>query len=193
GGNGGSGGSNGSGDSPGSTDGGDSQGTGGDGGGDDGGKNGGGDGGTTTPPPQSVKVTVSGASTDYTGTCPPATGEAPNFTASITVGRVPVTVEYRWVTAHGKPSDPDWKTLDFAAGGGKTQQVNHTETAYEANGTIENEMGVEVREPLAATSNSVAYTVACEEEPPTDGGSYTPDVNVDVTPAAPQAVLTRRR
>ncbi|WP_327359415.1 serine/threonine-protein kinase [Streptomyces sp. NBC_01304] len=180
---GGSGGSNGSSDSPSGADDGGSQSTGDNGGGDDGGKNGG-NGGATTPPPQSVKVTVSGASTDYTGTCPPT--EYPAFTASITVGRVPVAVEYRWVTAHGEPSDPDWKALDFAEGGGKTQEVNHTEAGYEANGTVENEMGVEVRKPLAATSNSVAYTVVCEEEPPTDGGSYTPDVEA-------QAVLTRRR
>ncbi|MEV7193175.1 serine/threonine-protein kinase [Streptomyces sp. NPDC093510] len=147
----------------------------GDGNGNGSGQNGG-NGGKTTPPAQSVKVHVSGAHTQYEGACPPATGQAPSFTATFTVGRAPATVEYRWVTESGEPGDPGWKTLSFPSGGGKTRQVNHVETAYDpGGGTYENTIGVEVRKPVQTRSNSVAYAVACEEETPTGGASYTPN------------------
>ncbi|MET7360173.1 serine/threonine-protein kinase [Streptomyces sp. NPDC005562] len=134
-----------------------------------------GHGGTTKPPAQTVKVYVSGAHTRYTGVCPPTPGQAPSFTATFTVGRVPATVEYRWVTRSGEPADPGWKTLSFSSGGTRTRQVNHVETAYDADGgTYENAISVEVRRPVQATSNSVAYAVACEQETPTDGASYSP-------------------
>ncbi|MCF3120142.1 serine/threonine protein kinase [Streptomyces arenae] len=170
------GGSSGGGSSSGGSDSGGSTGgsTGGNGGGNGGGGNGG--GGKTTPPAQTVKVQVSGAHTQYAGVCPPTAGLAPSFTATFTVGRVPTTVEYRWVTASGEPSEPGWKTLSFPSGGTRTRQVNHVETAYDqGGGTYENSISVEVRKPVAATSNSVAYSVTCEQEPPTDGGSYTPN------------------
>ncbi|MFI7321419.1 serine/threonine-protein kinase [Streptomyces venezuelae] len=135
-----------------------------------------GSGGTTKPPAQSVKVHVVGAHTQYEGACPPAAGQAPSFTATFTVGRVPATVEYRWVTASGESGDPGWKTLSFSSDGGKTRQVNHVETAYDQDGgTYQNSVHVQVREPVSATSNSVAYTVTCEEETPTGGASYTPN------------------
>ncbi|MFI6383004.1 serine/threonine-protein kinase [Streptomyces sp. NPDC050658] len=146
-------------------------------GGSTGGSTGGGNGGTTTPPQQSVKVSVTGAHTEYSGVCPPAAGQAPSFTATFTVGRVPATVDYRWVTKTGEPSDPGWKTLTFASGGNRTKQVHHTETVTgEPGQTYQNEISVEVRSPVKATSNSVAYSVTCEEETPTDGASpYTSD------------------
>lgn len=147
---------------------------GGGGGGNDGG---GGNGGSTTHPAQSVKVTVAGTNTQYSGACPPAAGQAPSFTATFTVGRVPVTVDYRWVTKSGEPSDPGWKTLSFASGGGKTKQVHHTETVDgEPGSTHQNEISVEVRSPVKAGSNAVAYSVTCEEETPTGGASsYAPN------------------
>ncbi|WP_237330554.1 serine/threonine-protein kinase [Streptomyces sp. BA2] len=172
----------GSGDDGGSGDGGGSDGgstgggstDGGGGGGDDGG---GGNGGSTTHPAQSVKVSVTGANTEYSGTCPPAAGQAPSFTATFTVGRVPVTVDYRWVTKSGEPSDPGWKTLSFASGGGKSKQAHHTETVDgEPGSTYQNDISVEVRGPVEAGSNSVAYSVTCEEETPTGGASsYAPN------------------
>ncbi|TGA98780.1 serine/threonine-protein kinase [Streptomyces sp. MZ04] len=162
----------------GSSDGGSTNGSGSDGGstgnGSTGGStDGGGNGGTTTPPPQSVKVTVAGVRTEYSGACPTPAGQAPSFTATFAVGRVPVSVDYRWVTKSGEPSDPGWKTLTFASGGGRSKQVHHTETvAGEPGQTYQNEISVEVRSPVAATSNSVAYAVTCEkEETPTDGAS----------------------
>ncbi|MFD0553682.1 serine/threonine-protein kinase [Streptomyces rectiviolaceus] len=134
-------------------------------------------GGSTTHPAQTVKVSVTGANTQYSGACPPAAGQAPSFTATFTVGRVPVTVDYRWVTKSGEPGDPGWKTLSFASGGGRTKQVHHTETVEgEPGSTYQNEISVEVRGPVKASSNSVAYSVTCEEETPTGGASsYAPN------------------
>ncbi|OAH15874.1 serine/threonine-protein kinase [Streptomyces jeddahensis] len=131
----------------------------------------GGHGGTTSPPAQSVKVTVAAVRGSYTGTCPPPEAEAPAFTATFTVGRVPAEVDYRWVTTTGEPSDPGWKTLSFPSGGGKTKQVNHVELTYEADGTYHNEISVEVRGPVETRSNSVAFSVTCETEAPPDGAS----------------------
>ncbi|WP_371530053.1 serine/threonine protein kinase [Streptomyces sp. NBC_01283] len=144
-------------------------------GGGSGGKTGGGNGGSTTHPAQSVKVSVTGTNTEHSGACPPAT--SPSFTATFTVGRVPVTVDYRWVTKSGESSDPGWKTLSFASGGGKTKQVHHTETvAGEPGSTYQNSISVEVQSPVKASSNSVAYSVTCEKETPTGGASsYAPD------------------
>jgi len=130
------------------------------------------DGGNkTTQPAQSVKVTVAGAHTDYSGACPPPDAQAPTFTATFTVGRVPVEVSYRWVTRTGQVSDPGWKTLSFPANGGKTQQKQVVVTTYEKGGTFENSIGVEVRSPLHVTSNSVPFSVTCESETPTGGAS----------------------
>ncbi|MGX1881892.1 serine/threonine-protein kinase [Streptomyces sp. NPDC055287] len=138
------------------------------------GNNGGGNGGTTTPPPhQSVKVTVTAVQGSYTGTCPPPEAQAPSFSATITVGRVPAEVGYRWVTGSGESSGSEWKTLAFGAGEEKSKQVSHTELTYEEDGTHHDEMSVEVRSPVRATSNSVPFSVTCEQETPTGGASYT--------------------
>ncbi|APY89091.1 protein kinase [Streptomyces alfalfae] len=168
----------GSSDGDGSSDGG-SDGGGGDGGSTNGGNGGnGGDGGTTTQPAQSVKVRVEGSRTRYKGACPPAAGRAPSFTATFTVGRVPADVRYRWVTRSGESSDPGWKTLPFSSGGTKTRQVAHTETGYSTGSeTWTDAVHVQVRGPVSATSNSVEYSVACEQgqETPTDGASSPPN------------------
>ncbi|WP_399923384.1 serine/threonine-protein kinase [Streptomyces kanamyceticus] len=151
------------------------------GGGGDGGSgdNGGSGGGTAPPPAQTVKVHVSGAHTRYEGRCPPAAGQAPSFTAAFTVGRVPVEVEYRWVTKTGEPSEPGWKTLSFPAGSGRTKQVSQVETAYDqGGGTYTNTISVQVRAPVTTASNAVAYSVTCEQETPTGGGSYSPYASV---------------
>ncbi|HET6860413.1 MAG TPA: serine/threonine-protein kinase [Streptomyces sp.] len=193
---GGDGGSTGGNGSTGGDDGGDSGGTGGGGGGDDGGGGdsggtgggGGGDGGTTTSPPpaQSVKVTLTAVRDSYTGPCPPPAAEAPAFTATFTVGRVPVEVGYRWVTKDGESTEPGWKTLSFGAGGPKSKQVNHTEEVYRADRQpLRNEISVEVRSPVTAASDPVAFSVTCEEETPTDGvSSYTASSSASATAEA---------
>ncbi|MEU3255343.1 serine/threonine-protein kinase [Streptomyces sp. NPDC006997] len=130
----------------------------------------------TTAAPQSVRVSVAGARTEYAGPCPPSREEAPSFTATFTVGRVPAEVDYRWVTRHGELSDSGWKTLSFPADGARIRQDQVVVTTYAAGGTYEDEVRVEVRDPVRATSNAVAFSVTCVTETPTDGASasYSP-------------------
>lgn len=141
--------------------------------GDDAGSKGG-SGEHSTPPQQSVRVSVSAVRGSYSGACPPPAGEAPAFRATFTVGRVPVDVQYRWVTESGESSDPGWKTLSFTSGGPKTRSVDHVETGYTDGATLHNQVSVEVRDPVRATSNSVAYSVTCKTESPTGGTSPSP-------------------
>ncbi|MFF2995557.1 serine/threonine-protein kinase [Streptomyces sp. NPDC057950] len=126
---------------------------------------------TSTPPAQSVRVTVVGAHTDYSGTCPPPQAQAPVFTATFTVGRVPARVEYRWVTESGQVSDPGWKTLSFSAGDDRTARRSVVVTTYDESGTYRNAIGVEVRSPVHTTSDSVPFSVTCVTETPSDGAS----------------------
>ncbi|MBL1086239.1 serine/threonine protein kinase [Streptomyces actinomycinicus] len=127
-------------------------------------------------PAQSVTVTLTGAHTTYAGTCPPADGQAPEFTAAFTVRRLPAQVEYRWVLAHGSVSDPGWKTLPFPAAGPRTRQQQVTVRAYPGGGTVTNEISVEVRSPVRATSNAVPFSVTCTAatETPSGGASASP-------------------
>ncbi|MCX4701999.1 serine/threonine-protein kinase [Streptomyces sp. NBC_01373] len=126
---------------------------------------------TTSAPPASVKVTLAGAHTEYTGTCPPPQDEAPAFTATLTVGSLPSEVTYRWVSKDGEIMDQGWKTLSFPAGGGLTKQDTAFVTTNDENGSLENEISVEVRSPVETTSNSVPFSVTCVTETPPDGAS----------------------
>ncbi|MDH6216793.1 serine/threonine-protein kinase [Streptomyces pseudovenezuelae] len=121
--------------------------------------------------PQSVQVTLAGANTDYSGSCPPSSGQAPTFTATITVGKLPAQVSYRWVSEDGQVMDDGWKTMSFSAGGGKTKQDKAFVTTYDSTGTFRNSISVEVRSPVEKTSNSVPFTVTCVAETPSDGAS----------------------
>ncbi|WNZ12751.1 serine/threonine-protein kinase [Streptomyces sp. 11x1] len=127
---------------------------------------------TTRPPAQSVEVTVEGVNTDYSGTCPPQDADAPTFTATFTVGSVPVDVDYRWVARSGEVEDEGWKTLSFASGGGKTKQDR---VVVSTNASHSDEIGVEVRGPVKTESNKVAFSVTCESEAPTTGGTSPSD------------------
>ncbi|MFF5984071.1 serine/threonine-protein kinase [Streptomyces olindensis] len=127
--------------------------------------------GESSPPPQSVRVGLDGTRTDYSGPCPPPNERAPRFTATFTVGRLPAEVRYRWVTQDGTVLDGGWKTLSFPEGGGRTKQDAVTVTTDGESGTLENEIGVEVREPVRTTSESVPFSITCETETPTDGAS----------------------
>ncbi|MFJ9041334.1 serine/threonine-protein kinase [Streptomyces sp. NPDC102406] len=176
----GGGGSNGGGTSGGSGDGGGGSGGNGNGGsssggsstdGSGGGSSGGGSsgGGHTTTPARSVRVSVSAVRGSYSGACPPPASRAPAFAATITVGRTPAEVEYRWVTRSGEPSDPGWKTLSFGAGGARSRTVDTTQTTYAQGGTLRNQIGVEVRSPSSVTSNYVAYALTCAVATPSSG------------------------
>ncbi|MFF4506065.1 protein kinase [Streptomyces sp. NPDC001401] len=121
--------------------------------------------------PQSVQVAVAGANTEYSGTCPPPSSQAPAFTATFTVGKLPAEVSYRWLSKDGQVMDPGWKTLSFPAGGGRTKQDRAFVTTYDSTGTFRNSISVEVRSPVQTTSNSVPFSVTCVAETPTGGAS----------------------
>ncbi|NBM17202.1 serine/threonine-protein kinase [Streptomyces sp. GC420] len=128
-----------------------------------------------TPPAQTVRVHVTAVRDSYSGACPPPQAEAPHFTGTITVGRVPAQVEYRWVTDSGQVTDPGWKTLELPSGGGKSAQVDHTEGTHVREGTLNDRIWLEVRKPVAANSPAVAFSVNCEppvsETPTADEGT----------------------
>ncbi|MFK0171411.1 protein kinase [Streptomyces sp. NPDC090306] len=126
---------------------------------------------SSSAPEQSVKVSLSGSHTEYSGTCPPPGGQAPTFTATFTVGRLPAQVSYRWVTRDGSVSDAGWKTLSFAAGGSDTKRDQVTVTTGADGGKVEDEISVEVREPVRTTSDAQKFEVDCETETPSDGTS----------------------
>ncbi|MEU7101442.1 serine/threonine-protein kinase [Streptomyces longwoodensis] len=121
--------------------------------------------------PQSVTVVVTGAHTDYSGSCPPTDGRAPAFTATITVGRLPAAVDYRWVTGDGRVLAGGWKTLRFREGGGRSRQDRVVVTTDARGGTYRDAVAVEVRAPRRVTSNEVPFSVTCETETPSDGAS----------------------
>ena len=129
---------------------------------------------SSAAPAQTVAVTVTGARTDYTGTCPPPNGSAPAFTATITVGRLPATVSYRWVSKDGELSGQTWKTLNFREGGGKSKQDTVVVSTYAESGTYRNSIGVEVSDPVKTTSDYVPFSVTCETEAPPTGTSPSP-------------------
>jgi serine/threonine protein kinase len=128
----------------------------------------------SSPPPQSVRVALDGTRTDYTGPGPPPGARAPRFTATFTVGRLPAEVRYRWVTQDGSVLDGGWKRLSFPEVDGRTKQDTVTVTTDAETGTFENEIGVEVREPVRTTSESVPFSITCETETPTGGASPSP-------------------
>ncbi len=121
-----------------------------------------------------MQVSLAGARTEYSGACPPRGGDAPAFTATFTVGRLPAQVSYRWVSKDGDVMDQGWKTLSFPEGGGRTKQDRAFVTTYDETGTFENEISVEVRDPVETKSNSVPFSVTCVTETPTGGVSPTP-------------------
>ncbi|MGW1886304.1 protein kinase domain-containing protein [Streptomyces sp. NPDC001970] len=135
----------------------------------------GGHGSATARPPQTVQVYAQAVIGSYSGTCPPPEAEAPAFRATVTVGRTPASVSYRWVTESGRTSGKGWKTIDFPSGEGKSQHVNHIELTYEENATHHDRIRLEVRSPVEAHSNWVAFSVTCEEEAPTGEPSYPTD------------------
>ncbi|WP_051095329.1 serine/threonine-protein kinase [Streptomyces sp. LaPpAH-108] len=128
----------------------------------------------STAPTQSVRVTVVGEHTEYDDTCPPPDEDAPTFTATFTVGKLPAQVEYRWRLQHGSLPDDGWRTLSFPADGERTKRVRVTVTTWSDSGTIENAIGVEVRSPVKTESDQVPFSVTCRKtttETPTDGAS----------------------
>ncbi|MFE3329855.1 protein kinase [Streptomyces sp. NPDC059176] len=128
----------------------------------------------TAEHPQSVKVRVRAVRDGYRGACPPREAEAPAFTATVTVGRAPASVAYRWATASGRGSDAHWQTLDFPSGDGTSRRTDHTVRVYAPAGAHHDRVRLEVRSPVVVRSNWVAFSVTCEEESPTDRPTGSP-------------------
>ncbi|MFD7503287.1 protein kinase [Streptomyces sp. NPDC059850] len=127
---------------------------------------------STAAPDLTVTVVIKAERADYRGACPPPTGEAPAFSATLSVNRAPARVEYRWITGSGKVVDGGWKWADF--GDGTTSRtVRHTELSYQPGGAHKDWIAVETRGQkgaTSATSSRVDFTTTCEEAP-TDGAS----------------------
>ncbi|MGW5044184.1 serine/threonine-protein kinase [Streptomyces griseoluteus] len=124
-------------------------------------------------PAQSVRVSLTGTHTHYQGSCPPPEAGSPVFTATFTVGRLPAEVRYRWKLKHGSFEGEEWRTLSFPKGGERTRQARVTVRTNDKDGTSENAISVEVREPERVTSEEVPFTVTCDKttETPSDGAS----------------------
>ncbi|MET7521142.1 serine/threonine-protein kinase [Streptomyces sp. NPDC005248] len=127
---------------------------------------------TGKPPPQTVTVYLTSVRGSYEGGCPPPHTSAPAVEATVTVGRTPTTVEYRWVLKDGTSSDPGWQSLSFGPGDGRAKQVSHTELTYQQDTTYHGTITLEVRSPVAVTSNGVEFSVTCRTETPSSGASY---------------------
>ncbi|MEU9753341.1 serine/threonine-protein kinase [Streptomyces althioticus] len=122
-------------------------------------------------PAVTVSVAVTGTRTEYHGACPPPHEEAPSFTATFTVNRLPAEVRYRWATEDGSAADRGWRTLSFPADGGRTMRDTVVVTTYSESGELHGRIGVEVREPVRATSGTVPFSVVCATETPSGGAS----------------------
>ncbi|MEU7336218.1 serine/threonine-protein kinase [Streptomyces sp. NPDC007074] len=111
---------------------------------------------------EGVRMKVTGSRTTYAGECPPPDGEAPTFTATFTVDRLPAQFSYRWVSKDGSVTDDAWRTLSFPNGGSLTKQVSVSLTTWAKAGTFSSEIGVELNAPLRGRSNTVPLSLTCE-------------------------------
>lgn len=111
---------------------------------------------------QQVRATVTGVNTTYRGACSPPADQAPTFRATFAVDKVPAKITYRWVSKDDSVIDREWRTLTFPSGGDRTGQDVVRLTAYSRAGTFTSEIGVEVKGPPGATSNTVPFSVTCE-------------------------------
>ncbi|MFE0488128.1 protein kinase domain-containing protein [Streptomyces griseoaurantiacus] len=116
--------------------------------------------GAAAPPPATVSVT--GAHTTYAGSCPPPQGQAPTFTATFEVTKLPTTFTYRWVSSGGTVVDRAWRKLSFAAGGPRTHQESISVTSYARAGTLSSAMGVEIKSEQQTVSDTVPFTLTCQ-------------------------------
>ncbi|SFG83972.1 serine/threonine-protein kinase [Streptomyces mirabilis] len=109
-----------------------------------------------------VRVTVTGSHTTYSGQCPPPSEQAPTFTATFSVDRLPAQFSYRWVSKDGSVTDPHWRTLVFSDDGGLSKQDTVSLSTWAEAGKLESEIGVELKAPLHGKSNTVPLSLTCE-------------------------------
>lgn len=109
-----------------------------------------------------VRVTVTGSHTTYSGPCPPPSEQAPTFTATFSVDRLPAQFSYRWVSKDGSVTDPHWRTLVFSDDGGLSKQDTVSLSTWAQAGKLESEIGVELKAPVQGKSNMVPLSLTCE-------------------------------
>lgn len=109
-----------------------------------------------------VRVTVTGSHTTYSGQCPPPSEQAPTFTATFTVDRLPAQFSYRWVSKDGSVTDPHWRTLVFSDDGGLSKQDTVSLSTWAEAGKLESGIGVELKAPVQGKSNTVPLSLTCE-------------------------------
>lgn len=114
----------------------------------------------TTPAASAVRVSVVGSNTTYAGACPSPGHQAPTFTATFTAAE-PTRISYRWVSKDGSVVDPHWRVLSIGDEGTRTSQDTVRLTTYAKAGTLNSEIGVELRQPFAGTSNAVPFSMTC--------------------------------
>ncbi|MFG2298312.1 serine/threonine-protein kinase [Streptomyces sp. NPDC048603] len=113
-----------------------------------------------TAPGPGVRVSVAGANTTYTGTCPPPEGRAPAFTATFTAPE-PTLISYRWVSGDGSVVDPHWRTLSIGDEANPTGHDTVRLTTWAKTGTLTTGMAVELQSPIRTTSNPVPFSITC--------------------------------
>ncbi|MER5931024.1 serine/threonine-protein kinase [Streptomyces sp. NPDC002054] len=107
-----------------------------------------------------VRMSVAGANTTYTGSCPTPESQAPSFTASFTASE-PTLISYRWVSGNGSVVDPHWRTMSI---GDKAKPTGHDTvrlTTYAKAGTLTTGMAVELQSPIRTMSNPVPFSITC--------------------------------
>ncbi|MGW8780304.1 serine/threonine-protein kinase [Streptomyces sp. NPDC055796] len=111
-------------------------------------------------PDSGVRMSVAGANTTYTGSCPVPENRAPSFTATFTASE-PTLISYRWVSGDGSVVDPHWRTMRI---GDKADPTGHDTvrlTTYAKAGTLTTGMAVELQSPAHATSNPAPFSITC--------------------------------
>ncbi|MFC5718601.1 protein kinase [Streptomyces gamaensis] len=131
----------------------------------------------------SVQVSVSAVRDRYSGPCPPPADQAPAFTATFTVGSVPATVTYRWVTGSGSVTDGGEKTVEFT--GARSQTVRHAESERGASDAGRDWIAVEVTGPGRLTSAHVPFTVQCRQQSSSGPGRSAPPSSASAPATTP--------
>ncbi|QES46789.1 serine/threonine protein kinase [Streptomyces venezuelae] len=116
--------------------------------------------GEDAAPGPGVRVSVAGANTTYTGTCPIPEGRAPAFTATFTAPE-PTLISYRWVSGNGSVVDPHWRTLSIGDEADPTGHDTVRLTTWAQAGTLTTGMAVELQSPVRTTSNPVPFSLTC--------------------------------
>ncbi|MFD7082361.1 serine/threonine-protein kinase [Streptomyces sp. NPDC059918] len=111
-------------------------------------------------PGPGVRISVAGANTVYTGSCPIPADRVPAFTATFTASE-PTLISYRWVSGDGSVVDRHWRTLSIGNDADPTGHDTVRLTTYAKSGTLTTGMAVELQSPTRTTSNPVPFSITC--------------------------------